>query len=293
MIVLKRLSDARKDGDEIRAVIEGIGLSNDGKGEFLLTPNPKGQRLAFERAYAQTVLQPSDIDYLECHATGTKLGDKVEINSISQFFNAENQKVPLIGSVKSNLGHLLTAAGMASIIKVVLAMQNRLIPATIGIHTPVESADGRVGKEAMVRENKTWNPKGDIPRAGINAFGFGGTNAHMILSAPDHQSLPQQSGQLPPNKNPEPMAVIGMDLHMGDCDGLEAYYLSLLLGRQHFRALPAERWKGMDGLRDLWETTNLPSLESLRGAWIEQFDMDPLRYKIRPMKLSGSHTSKC
>ncbi|HRI61634.1 MAG TPA: polyketide synthase, partial [Saprospiraceae bacterium] len=121
MVVLKRLSDARRDGDRILAVIEGVGLSNDGKGKFLLSPNPKGQKLAFERAYSQTDLRPEAMDYLECHATGTPLGDKTEFNSIGDFFVRDGAEPPLVGSVKSNMGHLLTAAGMAGMIKVILS----------------------------------------------------------------------------------------------------------------------------------------------------------------------------
>ena len=112
MVVLKRLEDAERDQDNILAVIGGIGLSNDGRGKFLLSPHPKGQRLAFERAYFGNEVSPEETSYLECHATGTPLGDQTEMNSIADFF-AEHQTKPLLGSVKSNMGHLITAAGVA------------------------------------------------------------------------------------------------------------------------------------------------------------------------------------
>ena len=111
-LVLKRYEDAVNDGDNIYAVVCSTGLSNDGRGKFLLVPNPKGQLLALERAYADTDVKPEDIDYLECHATGTPLGDAAEISTIDTFFGQHNTS-PLIGSVKSNLGHLLTAGSSA------------------------------------------------------------------------------------------------------------------------------------------------------------------------------------
>ncbi|GAB3510774.1 hypothetical protein GCM10027341_49580 [Spirosoma knui] len=276
VILLKRLSDAQRDGDTIHAVIEGVGLSNDGKGEFLLTPNPKGQQLAFARTYTKLDPDQQAIDYLECHATGTRLGDKTELNSIGDFFD---QKPPLIGSIKPNLGHLLTAAGMASTIKVILAMQQRMIPATIGVDKPLASADGRVGAEQLVRQNRHWPNDADLIRAGVNAFGFGGTNAHMVLSTPASGTFPAQA---PVAQPAEPMAIVGMDLHIGSCENLDEFYLSLLLGRQHFGPLPPERWKGMDALRKTMADADLPPVSELRGAWVEAFDIDLLRFKIQP-----------
>ena len=198
MFVLKRHSDAVRDGDKIYAVISGIGLSNDGKGKFLLQPNPKGQILAFERAYEQAGVSPADVDYVECHATGTPVGDKTELNSMETFFSRVN-KAPLVGSAKSNFGHLLTAAGMAGMTKVIMGMAHDQIPATIHLDNPISSKNGTISGKQMVSELIRWPKQGDTERAGVSAFGFGGTNAHLILekkraqsSAPDPQ---------PPNKN--------------------------------------------------------------------------------------------
>ena len=280
MVVLKRLSDAQRDGDQVLAVIESVGLSNDGKGKFLLSPNPKGQRLAFERAYSQTDLRPEAADYLECHATGTPLGDKTEFNSISDFFARDGMEPPLVGSVKSNMGHLLTAAGMAGMIKVILAMQHRLIPATIKVSAPLRSDNSKIGADQIVLHNRPWKNKGAELHAGINAFGFGGTNAHLILSGYNKQEAPAPAPAIPVAT--QQMAIVGMDVHFGNCDSLEAYYLSLFTGRQHFRTLPEERWKGMDQLKGLHETFDLPDVRQLRGAWLEAYDLDLLRFKIQP-----------
>ena len=276
MVVLKRLSDAERDGDKILAVIDAVGLSNDGKGKFLLSPNPKGQRLAFERAYEQTNLQPEDIDYLECHATGTPLGDNTEINSIASFFTSENHQAPKIGSAKSNFGHLLTAAGMAGMIKVIMAMQHQLIPASINIDDPLKSESGSITGDQMVTQNQPWPKKGKVAHAGINAFGFGGTNAHLVLS--EYQKEKENKILLPPINN-QSMAITGMDVHFGSCDSLEAYYLALFKGEQLFKPLPKKRWKGMESL---YHRGIIPDLSEIRGAWLEKFDLKLLRFKIQP-----------
>ncbi|NME72105.1 beta-ketoacyl synthase N-terminal-like domain-containing protein [Flammeovirga aprica] len=279
MVVLKRLSDAQKDGDKILAVIDGVGLSNDGKGKFLLSPNPKGQKLSFERAYKGTNLTPAEIDYLECHATGTPLGDTTEINSISDFFAQEEVRPPFLGSVKSNMGHLLTAAGMTGMLKVILAMQKKFIPATIKIDGAVHSNDQKVGRDQMMLENKEWPQKGELPHAGINAFGFGGTNAHMILSAYD-EKVEVEKEQITSPK--QPLSIVGMDLHFGGCASLEDFYLSLYQGQQFFKDLPANRWKGMEELETLKKGLGLEDIKRLKGAWLEEFDLDILRFKIQP-----------
>ncbi len=172
MVVLKRLEDAERDGDNILAVIGGIGLSNDGRGKFLLVPNPKGQKLAFERAYKSNDISPEKTSYLECHATGTPVGDVTELNSISGFFTNDKSK-PLLGSVKSNMGHLLTAAGMTGLLKVLLAMQKNVIPPSINLEEAVKADNGLIGQEQMIPEAVKWN--GAQKQAGINSFGFGGT----------------------------------------------------------------------------------------------------------------------
>ena len=132
MMVLKRHSDALRDGDTIHAIIKGGALSNDGKGEFILSPSSKGQVLSYQRAYEDANVSPSDVGYIECHTTGTPKGDKVELNSMEVFFSKYNTK-PLLGSAKSNLGHLLTAAGMPGMTKAIYALNTGKIPATISL----------------------------------------------------------------------------------------------------------------------------------------------------------------
>ena len=144
-VALRRYADAVRDGDNVYAVIRGIGLSNDGNGKHLLVPNQQGQRTAMERAYRAAGVLPASIAYVECHATGTPIGDATELDSMEGVFGQEGSAPPLIGSVKSNLGHLLTAAGMAPLLKTSLALAHGLIPPTIRVDSPLVSTGGTIG----------------------------------------------------------------------------------------------------------------------------------------------------
>ncbi|MEI3649760.1 MAG: polyketide synthase [Dolichospermum lemmermannii FEM_B0920] len=179
MVMLKRYSDAVRDGDKILATICGNGLSNDGKGKHLLSPNPQGQTLAYQRAYSEAKLNPQTIDYLECHATGTLLGDTTECNSIEGFFSPY-QAAPLVGSTKTNVGHLLVAAGMVGITKTILSMSHGVIPPTIHVTQPIGSENNVVSPKNIVRTPTKW-PSQETKRVALSAFGFGGTNSHIIL----------------------------------------------------------------------------------------------------------------
>lgn len=179
VVMLKRYSDALRDGDRILASICGTGLSNDGKGKHFLSPSATGQILAYERAYQEAKLNPQEIHYLECHATGTLLGDTTEYNSIESFFG-QYQAKPWVGSVKSNIGHLLVAAGMGGIAKAIYSMYHSVIPATIGVTQPVGTENSVISPQSIITQNTPW-PTPGIKYVGLSAFGFGGTNSHLIL----------------------------------------------------------------------------------------------------------------
>jgi PfaB family protein len=275
MLVLKRYRDALRDGDRVYAVIEGLGLSNDGRGKHPLTPNPRGQRLAFERAYAEAGIDPATIDYVECHATGTPIGDITELNSMEAFFAARGGR-PLIGSVKANFGHLLTAAGMASIIKVVLSMAAGRIPGTINISDPLVSQGGLIGGERIVRQATAWPDRGGQRRAGINAFGFGGTNAHLVLSSP-----PVSTAVPPPViPRPLPLAIVGMDALFGPADTLEAFGAAIAAGVPQRVPLPASRWKGIEADPAVLQAAGLTAAPA--GSYIDDFEFDFLHYRHPP-----------
>jgi PfaB family protein len=282
IVVLKRLEDAQWDGDKILGVIGGIGLSNDGRGKFLLSPNPKGQKLAFERAYLLDNVLPQNTSYLECHATGTPLGDVTEMNSISDFFQQHNT-APLLGSVKSNMGHLLTAAGMTGLFKVLLSMEKGFIPPNVNLTEAVQADNQFIKDEHIITRATPWKGK----QAGINSFGFGGTNAHMVIQAYEKEKPgPFKTSVL------RPMSIIGMEAHFGDCTNLEDFYASIYNGKQHFRELPKNRWKGFDANEDLLKSYNFKDGKAPKGAYIEDFYIDLLRYKIQPKEAETLETQQ-
>ncbi len=276
MVVIKRLADAERDADNILAVICGIGLSNDGRGKFLLSPNPEGQKLAFERAYQQNGISPTDTSYLECHATGTPLGDVTELNSIADFFKQHHSK-PLLGSVKSNMGHLLTAAAMSGLHKVVLSMKEAVIPPNINLQKGLNADNNWIGEQEMITQATKWEDA--VKQAAINSFGFGGTNAHMVV-----QNYVKNQAASVVHKKVElaPMGIIGMDAHFGNCSNLDDFYLTIYDKKQHFRELPKERWKGLDQNKKLLKSFGFENGVAPRGAYIEDFEIDLLRYKIQP-----------
>ncbi|NET06427.1 MAG: beta-ketoacyl synthase [Symploca sp. SIO2B6] len=282
MLVLKRYSDALRDGDRIYATVCGTGLSNDGRGKHLLSPNQQGQVLAFERAYNQAGITPQDIDYLECHATGTLLGDSTELSSIDAFFG-KYQASPLVGSVKSNVGHLLTAAGVVGMIKIILSMSKGVIAPTINLNEPMSSPKQVISPEQIVRASTPWPNKDSPKRAAISAFGFGGTNAHLILEQPKPpQAMPDIWAEDSEPVATAKMAIVGMDALFGACDGLEAFDRSIYEGKQHFIPLPPKRWQGIEQQEQLLKDYGFEDSQAPLGAYIQDFEIDTLRFKIPP-----------
>ncbi|MDQ0456409.1 polyketide synthase [Rhizobium paknamense] len=204
MMMLKRLEDAERDGDQIYAVIKGLGSSSDGKFKSIYAPRAAGQIKALERAYKQAGISPYDVDLLEAHGTGTAVGDATEVDGLKNFFKnwqPEGQPSPIgLGSVKSQIGHTKAAAGAASAIKVTLALQNGVLPPSINVNKP----DPKLGLEEtplyINTVSRPWfrDPKKGKRRAGVSAFGFGGTNFHLVLEeAPKNARQPRYRGVLP------------------------------------------------------------------------------------------------
>ena len=183
-VVLKRLEDAIKDQDKIYSVIKGVGVSSDGSGTSVMSPAVKGQLNAVTQAWENAALERKDIGYLEAHGTGTPLGDKTEIETLKQFFgfDADLPKAG-IGSVKSNIGHAMPAAGIAGLIKSSLALFHGIIPPTLHCDEPLAAlAETRF---SAVQKAIDWDQSGLPKLAAVNAFGFGGINAHVVLTAFD------------------------------------------------------------------------------------------------------------
>lgn len=274
-LVLERLEDARAAGHRVLGVIRGVGLSNDGRGRGFLAPSAAGQARAMQGAWDQAGLDPATVNLLECHATGTVLGDATELASMGQVFQHE---VP-IGSLKSNLGHLITAAGVAGVLKVLHGMETgRRFPT---LH--VEQVNGALQESPfrLLTHGEAWDCEGPR-RAGINAFGFGGNNAHLILEEP---------GAVEPITNPvrsRPIAIVAMGARVGS--GTDAAELQRdLQGPPQLPGIAAPIAIQLEGLRfppkDLKQTRAQQLL--LLAAAREAVETGPALPRDRTMVLAG------
>ncbi|HKG05631.1 MAG TPA: beta-ketoacyl synthase N-terminal-like domain-containing protein, partial [Pedobacter sp.] len=179
-VVLKRLEDAVANGDKIYAVLKGVGVSSDGSGTSVMSPSVKGQLKAIEQAWANSGMAASDIGYIEAHGTGTPLGDKTELETLLKFFG-NDPALPRagMGTVKSNIGHAMPASGIAGLIKTSLALYHGILPPTLHCDEPLGQM--KETRFEAVQNASDWAASG-LPRvAGVNAFGFGGINAHVVL----------------------------------------------------------------------------------------------------------------
>jgi acyl transferase domain-containing protein/phosphopantetheinyl transferase/acyl carrier protein len=185
ILILKRLEDAERDGDRIYAVIRGVGTSSDGRAKGVTAPRREGEELALRRAYEMCGVPPETVELIEAHGTGTPVGDPTEIEAMMQVFGPRNGGPPncAIGSIKSMIGHTMPAAGAAGMIKAALALYHKVLPPTLNCRRPLELLFGNDCRFYVNSETRPWIHGGmDYPRrAGVNAFGFGGVNAHVVL----------------------------------------------------------------------------------------------------------------
>ena len=211
LVALRRLEDAVADGDPILGVIRAVGLANDGRGRGLLAPCPLGQERAMRAAYRESGLEPRDVSLLECHATGTPVGDVVEVQSVARVFAGTDGVA--VGSLKSNLGHLITASGAAGLIKVLAAMDEGTLPPTINAERPLTELEGSPLR--LVREARPWQVRSGPRRAGINNFGFGGNNAHLIVEQHEPKASPRRRDRPAAVPRPE-IAVVALQVLAAD-----------------------------------------------------------------------------
>lgn len=196
-VLLKPLHAALRDGDRIHGVIKGSKINQDGKTNGITAPSARAQTEVQSALYREFGINPRTISYVEAHGTGTKLGDPIEIEGLTQSFRSytEDQGFCAIGSVKTNIGHTAAAAGITGLIKILLAMRHKTIPASLNFETPNEHIDFAASPFRVNTEWMPWESAEGVRRAAINSFGFSGTNAHLVVEEPPSRQMRQEQGE--------------------------------------------------------------------------------------------------
>ena len=315
-VVVARRDFARRQGWPVEAIVRGVGCSSDGKGKALWAPQSVGQRAAM-RAGARDAgdAEPLDVDYVECHATSTQVGDATELESLDALLNWRRSDCgePLaIGSAKSNLGHLLEAAGLVGLVKVLLAMREDRLPPSINFAEPTDRFDWDGSRLRVVDQVSDWprrksgdpnasnNPDANdgsgVRRAAVNAFGIGGLNGHAIvhggnLDSPSDRSSESNHGPNGPRRiQTVPLAIVGRGLRLPGAGDVDLFRKRLMDGESALSPPPAGRWP-IDpvggGLIDVGGR-----VPHAIGGYVDGFVFDAQSYRIPPKSVAHANPAQ-
>ncbi len=292
LFLLKRTADAVAEGDHIYGIIKGIGLAND-VGGSLLAPMSEGQLRAMRAAYKKAGWNPTDVDLIECHATGTPVGDAVEVESLKQLWDGaeggENRCV--LGSVKSNIGHLLTAAGGAALTKVLLAMRAEILPPTANFNRPQPGMELEQSPFRILKAAEPWLRRtDDTPRrAAISAFGFGGINAHLLVEEWLPSASSDHIGNIPEinissaKVTSSPIAIIGMAANFGPWQNLRAFQERVLGGDAATQPTKPGKWWGAEDTK--WFHQEGLDSTPFSGFYHDDLAIAPDQFRIPPREM--------
>jgi len=292
ILILKRLADAIADRDHIYGLIHGVGLSNDMRGN-LLAPDSDGQLRAMRQVYESSNWSVQDVDLIECHGAGTPLGDLTELQSLAKLWGKTGWEKGqcAIGSVKSMIGHLLTAAGAAGLIKTLLSLQNKTLPPSLNYDTPPPNSPLQDGPFRVQGQPAPWpRRQANIPRrAAVSAFGFGGINAHLLLGEWDPNAEwglrigDRRKSSILNSKirNPKSeIAIIGMEAVFGSLTSLRGFQELIFRGNTIIDERPEHRWKGCDRIAGRY----LEDL-SLTGAFVKELSIAAGEFHVPPKEI--------
>ncbi|HEY6837947.1 MAG TPA: beta-ketoacyl synthase N-terminal-like domain-containing protein, partial [Geobacteraceae bacterium] len=287
IFLLKRTEDAVAAGDRIYGIIRGVGLSND-VGGSLLAPSSEGQLRAMRAAYEEAGWNPHDVDLVECHATGTPVGDVVEFASLRTLWGEEGWQpgTCVIGSVKSNIGHLLTAAGSAALTKTLLALREKTLPPTAGFGTPPAGMDLAASPFTVLQAPRPWEPRqaGTPRRAAVSAFGFGGINAHLLVEEWLEETAPVglERIEVGREQTAEPVAIVGMAAHFGPWETLRAFQQRVLGGDDEAEPVVPRTWWGTE--ESAWFREEL-GVAAPKGYPVDGVTVPAAQFRIPPREL--------
>jgi len=281
IVVLKRLEDALADGDRVRAVVRGIGTSSDGHGQAIYTPSASGRSKALRAALKNAEIEPRDIQYLEAHATSTVVGDANEYDAISKVYGGDRggRGPLLLGSVKQQIGHLKAAAGMAGLLKTILAMEHGTFPHMPRFKKLTPRVEYPSDSLRIPSTTSPWQPHADGSRlAAVTASGFGGVNYHVVLEQSQTYQAPAERPELS-----REIAIVGVSCRVAGADSADTFWQNITSGRDVFTPADAEELGWQDHLDQGPENEQITTRKLSR---IGDLKFNLLRHKIFPTAVS-------